>query len=110
MDNAESGPNIVYWGKPRRGIPPMDEKDRVVVEEDALKVGDDGTLCIDVLFEDEIVTAAARRKVDEGRVDDVVVVASIREASTPRFLDATVDDMIYGGRRRGRLCTLFLAV
>ena len=100
MDNAESGPNIVYWGKPRRGIPPMDEKDRVVVdEEDALKVGDDGTWCID-LFEDEIVNAAARRKVDEGRVDDVVVVASIREASTPRFLDATVDDMIYGGRRR----------
>ena len=88
----------------------MDEKDRVVVEEDALKVGDDGTWCID-LFEDEIVDAAARRKVDEGRVDDVVVVvASIREASTPRFLDATVDDMIYGGRRRGRLCTLFLAV
>ena len=43
MDNAESGPNIVYWGKPRRGIPPMDEKDRVVVEEDALKVDDDGT-------------------------------------------------------------------
>ena len=110
MDNAESGPNIVYWGKPRRGIPPMDEKDRVVVEEDALKVGDDGTLCIDVLFEDEIVNAAARRKVDEGRVDDVVVGTSIREASTPRFLDATVDDMIYGGRRRGRLCTLFLAV
>ena len=79
----------------------MDEKDRVVVEEDALKVDDDGTWCID-LFEDEIDTAAARRKVDEGRVDDVVVGTSIREASTPRFLDATVDDMIYGGTIGGR--------
>ena len=45
MDNAESGPNIVYWGKPRRGIPPMDEKDRVVEDDEdvALKIDDDGT-------------------------------------------------------------------
>ena len=97
MDNAESGPNIVYWGKPRRGIPPMDEKDRVVVGDVALKVGDDGTLCIDVLFEDESVDAAARRNVDEGRLEDDDAVATIREASAPRFLDATKDDIVMIG-------------
>ena len=101
MDNAESGPNIVYCGKPRRGIPPIDEKDRVVVVDDdddgdALKVDDDGTWCIDVLFEeDESVDAAARRKVDEGSLDNEEdAVASIREASAPRFLDATEDDIM----------------
>lgn len=98
MDNAESGPNIVYWGKPRRGIPPMDEKDRVDDDdEDALKVGDDGTLCIDALFEDECIDAAARRKVDEGRLEDDDAVATIREASAPRFLDATKDDIVMIG-------------
>ena len=64
-----SGPKIVYCGKPRRGIPPIDEKDRVVV---------DTLLLIDVCAYDMLVVllfaivedAAARKKVDEGRVDD----------------------------------------
>lgn len=69
IDNAVSGPNIVYCGKPRRGIPPIDEKDRVVV--------DTSLLLIDVCAYDmlvvllfAIVEVAARKKVDEGRVDD----------------------------------------
>ena len=61
---------MVYCGKPRRGIPPIDEKDRVVV--------DTSLLLIDVCAYDMLVVllfaieedAAARKKVDEDRVDD----------------------------------------
>ena len=67
IDSAVSGPNIVYCGKPRRGIPPIDEKDRV----------DTSLLLIDVCAYDmlvvllfAIVEVAARKKVDEARVDD----------------------------------------
>ena len=61
----------MYCGKPRRGIPPIDEKDRVVVVDTSL-------LLIDVCAYDMLVVllfaieedAAARKKVDEDRVDD----------------------------------------
>jgi len=69
IDNAVSGPKIVYCGKPRRGIPPIDEKDRVVVDTSLLLMDVCAyDMLVVLLF--AIVEVAARKKVDEGRVDD----------------------------------------
>lgn len=91
MERAESGPKIVYCGKPRRGMAMLNERDCVEVALlSTLLMGSGDFDLFFVAFDDTRVDAEARRIVEELRVED----AATREAKAPRFLDATEDDIM----------------
>lgn len=95
MESAESGPKIVYWGKPRRGMAMLRERDWID-DVALLKGSGDNMPCFCVLWirlfvalDDASVDADARRTVDDWR-DDLTA----REAKAPKFLEAIEDENI----------------